>query len=122
MLVGFCAQNGSSLKGDKMTNITFERSGGVTGHEIYLDLDLDSMPKLDAERLLKLVEKADFLNIPSNLGMTSSPDEFQYKITVDNGSEHHSVRTTDTTMPKALSPLVRELTMLQILNKKVVAR
>lgn len=105
-----------------MTNITFERSGGVTGHEIHLDLDLDSMPDPDAKRLLNLVEKADFLNIPSNLGMTSSPDEFQYKITVDNGNQHHSVQTTDTTMPKALSPLVRELTMLQAINKKVAAR
>ena len=105
-----------------MSNITFERSGGVTGHEIYLDLDLDSMSEPDANRLLKLVEKADFLNIPSNLGMASSPDEFQYKITVDNGDEQHSVKTTDTTMPKSLSPLVRELIMLQAFNKKVTAR
>lgn len=105
-----------------MTNITFERSGGVTGREIYLDLNLDSMPELDANRLLNLVEKADFHNIPSNLAMTSSPDEFQYKITVNNGNEYHSVQTTDTTMPKALSPLIRELTMLQVINKKVAAK
>lgn len=105
-----------------MTTITFERSGGLTGHEIYLDLDLDSMAQPDANRLRNLVEKADFFNIPSNLGMTASPDEFQYKITVENGSENHSVRTTDTTMPKSLSPLVRELTMLQAFNKKVAAR
>ena len=105
-----------------MTIITFERSGGVVGNEIYLDLDLDSMPADNVERLLKLVEKADFFNIPTNLGMASSPDEFQYKVTVDDGSNYHSVRATDTTMPKSLFPLVRELTMLQVLNRKVPAR
>ena len=105
-----------------MNTITFERSGGVTGHEIYLNLDLDGMTQSDADRLRNLVEKADFFNIPPNLGMTASPDEFQYKVTVDNGSAHHSVRTTDTTMPRSLSPLIRELTMLQAFNKKVAAR
>jgi len=104
-----------------MTIITFERSGGVVGNEVYLDLDLDSLSEDSANRLLKLVDNADFFNIPTNLGMSSTPDEFQYKITVDNGDKYHSVRTTDTTMPKSLLPLVRELTMLKILNRKVEA-
>ena len=39
----FYAQIHLSLKGDKMTIITFERSGGVIGNEIYLDLDVDTM-------------------------------------------------------------------------------
>ncbi len=105
-----------------MTTITFERSGGVVGNEIYLDLNVDTLSEDNAKRLLNLVENADFFKIPSNLGMASTTDEFQYKVTVDNGNEHHSVHTTDTTMPKSLFPLVRELTMLQILNKKVAAR
>ena len=105
-----------------MTNITFERSGGLTGHEIHLNLDLDSISDSDANLLMKLVEKADFYNIPSNLGLTSSPDEFQYKIAVDNGREYHSVRTTETTMPRSLSPLVRELTLRQALNKQIAGR
>jgi hypothetical protein len=121
-LISFRAQNYLSLKGDKMTIITFERSGGVVANEIYLDLDLDSLPEDSAKHLLKLVEKADFFNIPRNLGMTSSPDEFQYKITVDDGDNYHSVRTTDTTMPRSLLSLVRELTMVQILSRKVTAR
>ena len=105
-----------------MTTITFERSGGVVGNEIYLDLNVDTLSEDNAKRLSNLLENADFFKIPSNLGMASTTDEFQYKVTVDNGNEHHSVHTTDTTMPKSLFPLVRELTMLQILNKKVVAR
>lgn len=99
------------------TIITFERSGGVVGNEIYLELELEKQSADKAERLQKLIDTANFFNIPANIGMTTTPDEFQYKITVDNGDEYHSVRTTDTTMPKALFPLVKELTMLNVLNK-----
>ena len=103
-----------------MTVITFERSGGVVGNEVYFDLDLDTLSEDKVERVQKLIENADFFNIPTNLGMSATPDEFQYKISVDTGDEHHNVHTTDTTMPKALLPLVRELTMLRVLTRKLV--
>jgi len=99
------------------TIITFERSGGVVGNEVYFELELEKLSPDKAERLQRLLDDADFFNVPANLGMTATTEEFQYKITVDNGEEYHSVRTTDTTMPKALFPLVRELTMLKVLSK-----
>ena len=102
-----------------MTIVTFERSGGIVGNEVYLDLDVEGLPEDTAQRLQKLIEKADFFNIPANLVTSSTPDEFQYKITVDDGKAYHSVRTTDTTMPKSLHPLVRELTMLKVLSRNV---
>ena len=102
-----------------MTIITFERSGGVVGNEVYFDLDLETLSEDKVERVQKLIDNADFFNIPTDLGMSATPDEFQYKIAVDKGEEHHSVHTTDTTMPKALLPLVRELTMLRVLTRKL---
>jgi len=102
-----------------MTIITFERSGGVIGNEVYFELELENLPEDKAKRLQKLIDNADFFNIPTDLGMSATPDEFQYKVTVDNGNDYHSVRATDTTMPKVLLPLVRELTMLKILMRKV---
>ena len=101
------------------TIITFERSGGVVGNEVYFDLDFENLSEDTAERLQKLIDDADFFNLPANLAMSATPDEFQYKLTVDNGREYHSVRVTDTTMPKTLLPLVRELTMLKVLSRKV---
>jgi len=101
------------------TIITFERYGGVVGKEVYFELELEHLPVDTANRLQKLIDSADFFNIPVNLGVAATPAEFQYKISVDTGDEYHSVRTTDTTMPKALSPLVRELTMLKVLSRKV---
>jgi Emfourin len=114
---GYCALISLSLKGDKMTTITFERTGGLVGNEIYFDVDLDSVPEDEAKRLQKLIDSANFFNIPANIGMSATPDEFLYKITVDDGEEYHSVRATDTTMPKALHPLIRELTMLRVLSR-----
>jgi hypothetical protein len=105
-----------------MTIITFERSGGVVGNEVYFEVELNSLEPDQASRLMNMVEKADFFNIPSNLSMSTTPDEFHYKVTVDNGGEHHIVRATDTTMPKTLQPLVRELTMLRVLSKTIPAR
>ncbi len=99
------------------TIVSFERSGGVVGKEVYFELELEKLSADKAERLQKLIDSADFFNIPANIGMAATSDEFQYKITVDNGDEYHSVRTTDTTMPKALSPLVKELTMLKVLSR-----
>ena len=101
------------------TIITFERSGGVVGNEVYFDLDFENLSEDTAERLQKLIDDAEFFNLPANLAMSATPDEFQYKLTVDNGKEYHSVRVTDTTMPKTLLPLVRELTMLKVLSRKV---
>jgi len=105
-----------------MTLITFERSGGIVGNEIDFDLNLDNLTEDEAMRVQKMIENADFFNIPANLGMSATPDEFLYKITVDNGEEYHSVRVTDTTMPRSLSPLVRELTMRRVLSEKVTVR
>ena len=100
-----------------MTTITFERSGGIVGNAIDFDVQLESLPKVEVERLRKLIDDADFFNIPANIGMTSYHDEFLYKITVEDGDKYHSVRTTDTSMPKTLLSLVRELTMQRALSR-----
>jgi hypothetical protein len=99
-----------------MTIITFKRSGGVIGHELQFDVDLNALPDEEATQLLRLIDKADFFNLPENLAGSRSPDEFQYWIEVDNGGDSHTVTVTDTAMPDALRPLVRELMMMRALR------
>ena len=100
-----------------MTTVSFERSGGVIGNELRFDINLNTIPDDEAIQLMRLIDKADFFNVPENLAGSTSPDEFQYAIKVDNGGDTHTVRTTDTTMPENLRPLVRELTMMKILRR-----
>ena len=98
-----------------MTTITFERSGGVVGNDLHLDLNLDNLPEDEAQHLQKLIEEADFYNIPEHTTEQFTPDEFRYTIAV-NGEQTHTVHTSDSSIPKNLLPLAKELTMLKILH------
>jgi hypothetical protein len=99
-----------------MTRISFERTGGVVGKTLHHELDLDNLPEEEAQYLQRLIEEADLFNTPTNTVTRSAPDEFQYQIIVDNGSEKRTIRTTDSTMPDSLHPLVKELTMQNLLH------
>jgi len=96
-----------------MTTITLKRSGGFVGKGMRLQLTLDDLPGNDASVLLRLIEQAEFFNLPENLIVKFNPDEYQYTITVDLGITSHTVRTNDTTMPAPLRPLVDELSTLK---------
>jgi hypothetical protein len=75
---------------------------------------MNNLPEEEAQNLQKLLLEADFYNIPENLSATATPDEFQYVITVKAGHSEHTVRVSDTTMPKSLTPLVNELISLRV--------
>jgi hypothetical protein len=92
-----------------MTTITFKRSGGFVGKGMKYELNLNQLPKNDANSFIRLIQQAEFFNIPENLIVKFNPDEYQYTITVDAGIICHTVRTNDTTMPASLRPLVDEL-------------
>ena len=96
-----------------MTTITFKRCGGFVGKGMRYQLRLDQLPSDDAGALLRLIQQADFFDIPENLIVKFNPDEYQYTITVEAGVICHTVRTNDTTMPASLRPLVEELSLLQ---------
>ena len=92
-----------------MTTITFERSGGLISNELHLNVSLDSLPEDEAQRLEKMIEEAGFFKIPENLAARSSADEFQYEIRVEDGRKDHTVRATDTTLPRSLLPVFKAL-------------
>ena len=96
-----------------MTTISFKRSGGFIGQGMRLQLDLSRLPSNDARAITRLIEQAEFFNIPENLIVKFNPEEYQYTITGDMGVFSHTVRTNDTTMPASLRPLVDELSSLK---------
>lgn len=99
-----------------MTRITFERSGGLLGRDVFLDLDLDTLPTNESLNLIQLLQRANFFKLPENLVAQSAPDEFQYRVTVDSGSTHHTISTSDTTAPEALRPLLDVLSTLALVD------
>ena len=99
-----------------MTTITFERTGGIVGNDLHLDLDLNNLPEDEAQHLMKLIDEADFYNIPDHTAEQFTPDEYKYKIAVNSDQASHTVQTSDSSIPKNLLPLTKELTMLKILH------
>jgi hypothetical protein len=76
-------------------------------------LNLNQLPENDSHSFIRLIQQAEFFNIPENLIVKFNPDEYQYTITVDAGIICHTVRTNDTTMPTSLRPLVDELSVFK---------
>lgn len=92
--------------------IEFERSGGFAGILVQATVDADSLPRLEAEKLDKLVEEANFFDLPAHITAPSQgADQFEYKVTVERGGQRHTVETSDQAAPDALRPLLRELTL-----------
>jgi hypothetical protein len=100
-----------------MTQIHFERTGGLLGDDIHLDLDLNKMPEDQSQTLQQLILDSDFYKIPENLEGTTTPDEYQYVISVHAGQSEHTVHATTTTMPSALSPLIAELSVIHAVEE-----
>ena len=99
-----------------MTRIDFERSSGIVGRPLHYSADLSDLSEDVAQNLQRMIDEANFFDLPENLSASSTPDEFQYKLTVQDEDRTHTVHATDTTMPPALVPLVKELTMLKMLG------
>ena len=89
--------------------ISYERSGGFMGRKLNFSVDLDELPKDQAETLNRLLQQADFFNLPEDLISRPVPDEFTYSITVETATQSHKVRVSDTSMTDPLRPLFDEL-------------
>jgi len=79
------------------------------------EINLEQLPGHDATSLMRLIDQAEFFNLPENLIVRFNPDEYQYTISVDLGSICHTVRANDSTVPASLRPLIDELSSLKTL-------
>jgi hypothetical protein len=92
-----------------MQRIIFERTGGFAGIRISTTVEMDSLPKDEADALQQLLDKAKFFELPEFQPAHPVPDEFNYTITVESDNRHHTVHTTDTTSTDELRILVEAL-------------
>jgi hypothetical protein len=99
-----------------MTQIQFERTSGLVGRPLRYSVDLEDLPEDEAQILERLIDDSNFFELPENLRGNATPDEFQYRLTVRDGHREHTIHASDTTMPRSLIPLIKELTMLKMLQ------
>lgn len=95
-----------------MTTISYKRTGGTMGREMAVDLNLNEMPANLSQRLQNLITESNFFATPVLNEAFSRPDEFEYTVSIDAGNSKHTVRTTDSSMPESLRPLIQDLTEL----------
>ena len=89
--------------------IIFDRSGGFMGIKSSLIVKVDELPPEQAQTLRRLLDEANFFTLPENPTTQPAPDGFQYTITVETDTIAHTVRTSDTSAPDELRPLLQEL-------------
>jgi hypothetical protein len=92
-----------------MKKIIFERTGGFMGRKVSINLDLDELPASQSRTLQRLLDEADFFNLPENLSSQSLRDGFSYTITVEEETVIRTVQLSDTTAPETVRPLLENL-------------
>jgi hypothetical protein len=95
-----------------MTQIIYERTGGFMGRKVSFSLNLDELPARQSRSLKRLLDQADFFNLPENLVSQSMPDGFTYTITVEQETVIRTVQMSEDTTPETLRPLLEDLSQL----------
>lgn len=82
------------------------------GQEMAADFNLNEMPDDISQHLHNMITASNFFETPALNEEFSGPDEFEYTVTVEAANSTHTVRTTDSSMPESLRPLIEDLTEL----------
>lgn len=90
--------------------ISFERTGGFTGISKITTVDTATLPPQEADVLPRLVEVADFFKLPELItNPNPQSDRFQYKLTVEDNGQQHTVTVSEAALPGTLRPLIEWL-------------
>jgi hypothetical protein len=72
--------------------VHFERTGGIAGRHDEIDLDAANLSDAEASELRRLIEDADFWNLPEQIDEDITvTDGYEYRVTVSEGSRSHTV-------------------------------
>jgi hypothetical protein len=93
--------------------IQLERSGGFTGIPSRSSIDTDLLAPEERKALLDLVQAAHFFELPAKIpALTSGPDRFNYKLSIESSGQSHAVEFNEASTPPQLAPLIKQVTSL----------
>ncbi|UKP00919.1 hypothetical protein L6494_26690 [Nostoc sp. UHCC 0870] len=93
--------------------VSLERTGGFTGISKKISVDTNTLPLQVAKELSELLEAADFFQLPEQIISDNSQcDRFQYRLTVEDHGQQHSVITSEAALTNALKTLIEYLTQV----------
>lgn len=77
--------------------IHFQRTGGFAGMKLAGQVDLDDLDEETAEKIRRLLDEADFFELPEHLpSEQTARDQYNYTITVKDHKRKHSVSFCET--------------------------
>ena len=80
--------------GHDTLRVHYELYGGHAGERVVLELSTADLDE-DAGELRRLVEEADFWDLPEEIGEYLIDDGYDYTVTVSDGRRRHTVKTYD---------------------------
>jgi hypothetical protein len=93
--------------------IAFERTGGIAGARIRLNLPEGALSGAEAEKLEALVQQSRFFELPSAMSPRQlATDRFHYRLTIKQGGRQHTVEVDEPDVPAELQPLLDTLMQL----------
>jgi hypothetical protein len=108
---GTLEQTHTATSAGDTVRVHFERSGGFGGLLLTVTIESDTLSVDEQQQLRRLIDEADFFNLPAELSDSSGAvDQFVYKVVVESADRSHSVQTTEAAAPTTLQPLLDWLT------------
>ena len=86
-----------------MVRAHLERSGGFAGLRASADVTSESLSSDETQHLRELVDVAEFFKLPETIRAKNlGADRFQYKITIEDDQQKHTVVADEAAMPATL--------------------
>jgi len=94
--------------------IHFEKSGGFAGISLGSDFDSENLSAEQTDELSQLVRESCFFEQPTVMRAAQpAPDRFHYRVSVDTGTQKHSIELDEASAPECLQPLLKWLATAQ---------
>jgi hypothetical protein len=90
--------------------LKLRKTGGIAGLKVSAEVDSEKLPEAQAKKMKELVDQADLFNQASAPRGKSSPDQFQYEISVEEGGKTHTFSTNESTASDDLLDLIDWMT------------
>ena len=98
--------------------IHFERKGGFANIPLTTTVDVDQLPRVEADRLRQAVAAANFFSLPPQITAPSPmPDRFRYVVTIETPEQTHKVSVDEGAAPPTLNSLIEALSSVARLRR-----
>lgn len=86
--------------------VSVEQSGGFTGIPFRTAVDSETLSEEDGKRLRQLVEAAEFFNLPDQIQGSVYPDQFEYRLKVEENGRQHEIMVRESALTEQLRVLL----------------